>query len=229
MENGHHLPAILEIEKYHQKITNSEKIQTDKTESFLQILNLFAKSFLSLNNQGSPNSTGDNSIIRDLFRGEFHSTPKPKNSSKQLAEMIRWTYAFKDSIARERASREKLKALEEKTKELSNDLAESQRENENSLKSLIIAQSEGESLAEKLKIKEADYDELMENLRREKNLLKSVSSDSMNAKLEEIYKAIGEKAESLRAFLEREKPNVDFALAQLDDMDEKLKDVTNRK
>ena len=50
----------------------------------------------------------------------------------------------------------------------------------------------------------------------------------MNAKLDEIHKSINHKSEFLRAFLARDTPNVERALKQLDDLDETLKELTNR-
>lgn len=229
LENMHHLPALLEISKYYFKLVESDKNQVEKTESFLRILHLFAQNYINLVNKKSLRTTGDDSAIMDLFSQEFISSPKPKSSALLLAEMIRWTVSFKEfSAPASEKDKKEIKELEQRISELENKLTESETERDISIKEIVEVKAAKEELSERLESKESEVFRLMENLERERNLIKTVSKESMNAKLGEIHKTVNHKSKFLREFLERDNPNVERALKQLDDLDDTLKELTNR-
>ena len=229
LENMHHLPALLEISKYYFELAASDKNQVERTESFLRILHLFAENYINLVSKKSLRTTGDGSSIMDLFSQEFTSSPTPKSSSTLFAEMIRWTVSFKEILAPsgERDKKE-IKELEKKISDLVHKISKFKSEKDIDIKKIGAIESVKEELSKKLEAKESEVFRLMENLESEKKLLNTVSSESMNAKLDEIHKSINHKSEFLRAFLARDTPNVERALKQLDDLDETLKELTNR-
>lgn len=229
LENMHHLPALLEISKYYFKLVESDKNQVEKTESLLRILHLFGQNYINLVNKKSLRTTGDDSAIMDLFSQEFISSPKPKSSALLLAEMIRWTVSFKEfSAPASEKDKKEIKELEQRISELENKLTESETERDISIEEIEGVKAVKEELSERLESKESEVFRLMENLERERNFLKVASLKSMNAKLDNIHKSIKHKSEFLRAFLERDNPNVKSALKQLDDIDETLRELTNR-
>lgn len=229
LENMHHLPALLEISKYYFKLVESDKNQVEKTESFLRILHLFAQNYINLVNKKSLRTTGDDSAIMDLFSQEFISSPKPKSSALLLAEMIRWTVSFKEfSAPASEKDKKEIKKSEQRISELENKLTESETERDITIEEIEGVKAVKEELSERLESKESEVFRLMENLERERNLIKTVSKESMNAKLGEIHKTVTHKSKFLREFLERDNPNVERALKQLDDLDDTLKELTNR-
>ena len=229
-ENLHHLPAVLEVIRYFTKLNSSSKSQLEKTECFLSCLLSFSENFLSLGNSSDLRTTGDINALEEIFSRVLATSAKPQQSADIFAEMIRWAVAFKESIEPE--IKKNLEAIQQLEKIKSKQLLEIDEIKQSKLQiqeKLETVTKQNEILQNQINQEKKKYEDLWQNYLQEQALLKKTGTESLSAKLEEINKSISNNSQKVRAFLEREEPKVEYALMQLEYLDQTLRKKTEIK